>query len=55
MHCSTCSKGALIEIRMQVGGSDLTFRRCGGCESQSWESTEGHIPLTRVLELARHG
>ncbi len=54
MHCSSCVKGALIEIRMQVGGSDLTFRRCGGCEHQSWESPEGHIPLTRVLELARH-
>lgn len=53
MHCSTCSKGALIEIRMRVGGSQLTFRRCGRCESQTWESDEGHIPLTRVLELAR--
>jgi hypothetical protein len=53
MHCSTCLKGALIEIRMRVGGSELTFRRCGRCEAQGWESDEGHIPLTRVLELAR--
>lgn len=53
MHCSTCAKGALIEIRMQVGGSQLTFRRCGRCEAQTWESAEGHIPLTRVLELAQ--
>ena len=29
MHCSSCAKGALIEIRMQVAGSQLTFRRCG--------------------------
>jgi hypothetical protein len=53
MRCSSCAKGAVIEIRMQVGGSELLFRRCGRCESQSWESEEGHIPLTRVLELAR--
>jgi len=54
MDCDSCSKGALIEIRVRVGGFPLTFRRCGRCESQSWESPEGHIPLTRVLELARH-
>jgi len=53
MRCSTCAKGALIEIRMRVGESDITFRRCGRCESQVWESADGHIPLTRVLELAR--
>jgi hypothetical protein len=53
MRCPTCAKGAVIEIRMHVGGSELKFRRCGRCESQSWESGEGHIPLTRVLELAR--
>ena len=53
MHCPTCAKGALIEIRMQVAGSELTFRRCGGCEVQIWESPEGAIPLDRVLELVR--
>lgn len=53
MHCDSCSKGALIEIRMQVGESHLTFRRCGNCEAQAWEGDEGRIPLTRVLELAR--
>jgi len=53
MHCSTCSKSALIEIRMNVNRSHLTFRRCGHCEAQSWETDEGRIPLTRVLELAR--
>ena len=53
MHCSTCSKGALIEIQMSVNRSHLTFRRCGHCEAQSWENDEGRIPLTRVLELAR--
>jgi hypothetical protein len=54
MLCPTCAKSALIEIRMHVAGSELTFRRCGGCEVQTWESPEGEIPLDRVLELVRH-
>jgi hypothetical protein len=53
MRCPTCDKAELIEIRMQVAGSELTFRRCGSCERQTWESTEGQIPLDRVLELVR--
>jgi len=53
MRCETCDKGSLIEIRMQVNGSELTFRRCGHCETQRWETLEGDISLTRVLELAR--
>ena len=51
MRCPTCTKGSIIEINMRVSGSDLTFRRCGHCEAQTWESAEGVVPLTRVLEL----
>jgi hypothetical protein len=53
MHCAHCAKGSMIEIRMTVAGSELTFRRCGRCEAQAWESPEGTITLGRVLELAR--
>ena len=53
MHCGTCAKGSLIEIRMTVAGEELTFRRCGRCEAQLWTTTEGEITLGRVLELAR--
>jgi hypothetical protein len=53
MRCAACEKGALIEIRMTVAGEELTFRRCGRCEAQGWESIEGSITLGRVLELAR--
>ena len=52
MRCDACTKGSLIEIRMQVKGEELTFRRCGRCEVQHWESHEGNIPLSKVLELA---
>jgi hypothetical protein len=53
MRCPSCSKGSLVEIRMRVKGTDLTFRRCGRCEAQGWEALEGPVPLSRVLELAR--
>jgi hypothetical protein len=53
MHCSRCSKAGLVEIRMRVGERDVTFRRCGRCEAQTWETAEGPVPLTRVLQLAR--
>jgi hypothetical protein len=42
----------MIEIRMRVAERDLTFRRCGKCEMQSWETAEGPMALVHVLELA---
>lgn len=53
MHCERCSKAGMIEIRMRVAERDLTFRRCGKCEAQSWETADGPMPLVHVLELAR--
>jgi hypothetical protein len=38
---------------MQIAGQELTFWRCGRCESQSWANSDGRVPLSRVLELAR--
>jgi hypothetical protein len=53
MRCPSCAKGSLIEIRMKVGGADVTFRRCGRCETQGWEALDASVPLTHVLDLAR--
>jgi hypothetical protein len=53
MRCTTCGKGALVEIRMRIGGADVTFRRCGRCETQAWETVEGPVALQDVLDLAR--
>ena len=53
MRCPSCAKGSLIEIRMNVGGSPVTFRRCGRCEAQGWEALEAPITLANVLDLAR--
>jgi hypothetical protein len=53
MRCPSCSKDSLVEIRMTVKGEPLTFRRCGRCELQGWETLDGPLVLTTVLELAR--
>ena len=53
MHCSKCAKGTLVEIRMRIAGSDVTFRRCGRCDTQVWETVEGPVALAEVLDLAR--
>ncbi len=53
MRCPSCAKGALIEIRIKVGGAPVTFRRCGRCEAQGWEGLDGPLPLDHVLDLAR--
>lgn len=53
MRCPMCAKASIVEIRMRVGASDVTFRRCARCDSQAWETAEGQISLGDVLELAR--
>ncbi len=52
MQCERCRKANLIEIKMTVGETELTFRRCGKCELQAWRGEDGEMPLSRVLELA---
>jgi hypothetical protein len=53
VRCPRCSKSTLVEIRMRIAEREVTFRRCGRCEAQSWETAEGPMPLGEVLELAR--
>jgi hypothetical protein len=38
---------------MRIAEREVTFRRCGRCEAQSWETAEGPLTLGRVIELAR--
>jgi hypothetical protein len=53
VRCPRCAKSTLVEIRMRIAEREVTFRRCGRCEAQSWETAEGPMPLGEVLELAR--
>jgi hypothetical protein len=52
MRCGRCAR-AVVEIRVRVGGADLTFRRCGHCDAQAWHAADGEIGLDDVLALAR--
>jgi len=53
MRCAHCGSDDVIEIRMSVGDQDVSFRRCGKCETQGWTDGEDVIDLTEVLDLAR--
>lgn len=53
MRCERCGKSTVIEIKMQVAGEDLVFRRCGNCETQEWQNGEESLRLGEVLDIAR--
>ena len=53
MRCPLCANTGVIEIRIQVGGAPLTFRRCGRCDTQGWEALDAPVSLDHVLDLAR--
>ncbi|MET0628770.1 MAG: hypothetical protein ABW033_09970 [Acidimicrobiia bacterium] len=40
---------------MHIADREVTFRRCHRCEEQSWETPDGPVALTHVLDLARAG
>lgn len=55
MSCPSCGKrNTVIEIHMRIGDREVSFQRCGFCETKSWETDgTGEIELENVLELAR--
>jgi len=54
LRCTGCANSALITIRMRIAGREIVFHRCGRCESNTWEASEGDVlSLDEVLELAR--
>jgi hypothetical protein len=52
MTCGRCGR-PLIEIRMRFGAVPVALRRCVRCDSPTWETADGEIPLAQVLDLAR--
>jgi transcriptional regulator NrdR family protein len=55
VRCPGCTKASLVVIRVRIGDSNVTFRRCRRCDAQAWETADGQVPLGTVLELARQG
>lgn len=56
MACAGCTdndRTDVITIRMHIAGDEVTFRRCGRCETNVWEGGGGRISLEEVLDLAR--
>lgn len=53
MQCPNCTSDTYVEISMTLGDKDVSFRRCGRCETQKWESEDETIDLTSVLKYAR--
>jgi hypothetical protein len=38
---------------MRIAEREVTFRRCGRCENQTWETADGALPLGHVIDMAR--
>jgi hypothetical protein len=38
---------------MRIAEREVTFRRCGRCEAQTWETADGPLPLGHVIDMAR--
>jgi hypothetical protein len=53
VHCAICAKDTVVTIRMRIGGEDVTFRRCSGCERNEWVDGVGHRSLSDILDLVR--
>lgn len=53
MHCPSCQSDTYVEISMTLGEKEVAFRRCGRCETQKWENSEGDVSLQSVLEFAK--
>jgi ribosomal protein S27AE len=53
LRCPRCQKSTLVEIHMKIAEREVTFRRCGRCEAQTWETADGPLPLGHVIDMAR--
>lgn len=53
MKCPNCQSDTYVEISMTLGEKDVSFRRCGRCETQKWESGDADLELSNVLKFAK--
>lgn len=54
MRCPECSSDTYVEIAMTLGEQQVSFHRCGRCETQKWESGDQDVDLKSVLKLAKN-
>jgi hypothetical protein len=53
MRCPNCKSDTYVEINMHLGDNEVSFHRCGRCETQKWGNHEGDIDLKEVLVFAK--
>ena len=52
MKCPICRTHELMVIRMRLANEEVVLRSCSWCDTRSWESIDGSLPLDSVLGLA---
>jgi hypothetical protein len=52
MKCPMCRIRQLVVITLQVSGEPITLHSCSHCDRRWWQSMDGSLTLTSVLELA---
>jgi transcriptional regulator NrdR family protein len=52
MKCPKCQTRELVVIEMRVGGEMVTLRSCSACDVRWWETRNGALSLSGVLDLA---
>lgn len=51
MKCPKCRTRSLVVIQMKVAGEPVVLRSCSYCDTRWWESLDGSLSLSSVLEM----
>ena len=52
MKCPNCQTRELVVIEMMVSGEPVALHSCSSCDLRWWETRDGMLSLSRVLDLA---
>jgi Zn-finger nucleic acid-binding protein len=52
MRCPTCRVAEMIEIRVELRGSNVTMHSCSHCETRWWDEEGERVALHHVLRMA---
>lgn len=51
MTCPVCRRTELVEINLELRGSQVTMHSCSGCEARWWDQEGERVGLGQVLSL----
>jgi hypothetical protein len=52
MKCPNCQTKELVVIEMFVSGEPVKLHSCSACDLRWWETSDGAVSLSRVLDRA---